>query len=743
MSYGLLERRQLLAVTGLAQFDGDNTINTGLIANGDFDANAVAEASSEHVLLTGIDGWSQSTGASETVSLVGFDAAARGTALHLDFDANAVESVFQDIDTESDQVYTLAFDLLGREVDATADATTNEIRVNWDGQEVGRFKGISLWQTFVVDVTGSSSDLTRLEIQEIDGAGNDGIGPIIDNIRLVPVTGVTVENGSFEDNASGTVAQDDLPGWSVVADASNESVEILDGSASDGTRFLNLDRSGDRSDILFTNVATESGGVYFISFDMRSESGDVSTDEEIRVRWNDQWAGTYRADSDWQNYGITVRADSDSTRLVFREAGDGFTGDGSGPLLDNVRIMQVNPALSFSLADTLSFDVQENAVDQRIIADSLLAINSSINEATLTQATVSLDSSADLSTESLSVTIVEDGSTTTQESENGVLTVTGERTISEYLTILRSLAYSNTSDNPSTDAREITVTVSSGSVTSPPATFTVNMVPVNDAPSIESIENTVAVVDDPFSIQANATDPEAETITWTVSATGTAVESGDSLPTIDNSGLLQWTPARVGTAEFTVRATDASGAFDETQFTVTTSLSQPLDTGTVVVNAGSALPLYDSGAATDAAVGQTIADFEAQTINGETFNSFEPGVARIYGMFAHWCPACNAELPEVSQWLLENDLGDDIEFVAAAVEVDSTRANYPPSTWFSDNGFTGTIIVDNPQSRIMELMGTQSFPFLVAVDANGRVVERIPGITTEAQLDSVLQQLRA
>ncbi len=741
-SYGILEPRQLLAATGLAQFDGDTSIDTGLIVNGNFDQNDVVDGTAQHVAIAALAGWSQTDGASDTVSLVGFDDSPRGTGLHLDFQADVLESVFQDVNTDSGQLYTLAFDLRGRTVANTADATTNDIRILWDGAQVGTYRGITeFWQTFTVDVAGGSADLTRLEIQEVDGAGNDGIGPIIDNLRLVPVSSQTVENGSFEENSVGTVSEDDIPGWSVVGEDSNRSVDVQDGTASNGSLYLNLDRQAENSDVVYTDITTESGGIYFVSFDLRSESGSVGEDEEMRIRWNDTWVGTYRGNSDWQSFGFTVRADTDSTRLVFREPGNSFTGDGDGPLLDNVRIMQVVPTITVSLNDNSDFEFVEG--DEELSLGSRIdAINTTVLDS-ISRFTVTLEDSTSEGLNENNGVVKIDGLASEVESVDGVLTFEESLTTDEFLTVLQTLKYENHSDQPKPGAQRISVQVFAGDVSSSVTTLTVNVTPVNDAPVVANIADGSAVVGEAFNVQATATDVEGDALTWTVSATGTAILSTDTQPSVDAQGNVSWTPARVGDATLTVRATDSGTLFNEKQFALSVTEEVSLDTGTITVNSGTDLPLYIPAASTDAAVGQTIAGFEAQTIDGGTFNSIEPGVARIYSMLAHWCPFCNEELPEIVEWLAENDLGDDIEFVAGAVAVDSTRDNYPAADWFDDLGYDGTIIVDNPQAKLMSIMGTNSFPFLVAVDASGQVVERISGVSTKAQLDSVLAALRS
>ncbi len=535
-NYAVLEPRQLLATTGLTQFDGDSSINSGLITNGNFDANQIDtdedQSVSQRFPVADVTGWTQSAGAADEVSLVSFFDSPRGTGLHLDDQADVLESVFQDVNTESGQLYTLAFDLLGRPQGANASADSNDIRILWDNVDVGTFRGINdFWQTFTVNVTGASNDLTRLEIQEVDGAGNDGVGAMLDNIRLVPVTSQTFENGSFEDNETGLIGHNDVPGWNVVADENNQIIDVESGTGSDGTRFLNLDRMTDASDILFAETTTEAGGVYFVSFDLRSESGVVGEDEEVRVRWNDQWVGTYRGTADWQGYGFTVRADSDMTRLVFREPGNAFTGDGNGPLLDNVRITRVISEVTLTLSDTTPFEFTENG-DAVAIGSRIDAINSTVEDS-ISSVTVSLPANAD-SSETLRATV---GSETV-ESVDGVLTVSGSRSIADYLSILQSVEYSNTSDDPIAGNRVLTLRVFSGGETPAQDNLTVNVTAVPDAPVVASITNTSATVGQEFTTQATATDPENDTLTWTVSATGTAIEADDAVKVLNSFALI-------------------------------------------------------------------------------------------------------------------------------------------------------------------------------------------------------------
>ena len=64
----------------------------------------------------------------------------------------------------------------------------------------------------------------------------------------------------------------------------------------------------------------------------------------------------------------------------------------------------------------------------------------------------------------------------------GVLTLTGSSSLANYQTALRSITYNNTSQNPSTANRTVQFVVNDGSASSTPATKTVSVTAVNDAP---------------------------------------------------------------------------------------------------------------------------------------------------------------------------------------------------------------------------------------------------------------------
>jgi hypothetical protein len=79
----------------------------------------------------------------------------------------------------------------------------------------------------------------------------------------------------------------------------------------------------------------------------------------------------------------------------------------------------------------------------------------------------------------------------------GELTLSGEAPIAAYQTLLRSVTYRNSSDNPSATPRVFTFMVDDGTTTVT-ATRTVNVLPVNDAPTLNAIADLAIQQDAPL-----------------------------------------------------------------------------------------------------------------------------------------------------------------------------------------------------------------------------------------------------
>ncbi len=94
-----------------------------------------------------------------------------------------------------------------------------------------------------------------------------------------------------------------------------------------------------------------------------------------------------------------------------------------------------------------------------------------------------------------------------------------------------------------------------------------------------------------------------------------------------------------------------------------------------------------------------------------------------------------------TQWLNDTSLPNDVEVLAISTAVDEDRSNFPPSDWFANDGFSGTVVVDDASQTLMTTFGGGGFPYWVAVDGEGRVVERVAGAITPEKLDDILSKI--
>ena len=141
--------------------------------------------------------------------------------------------------------------------------------------------------------------------------------------------------------------------------------------------------------------------------------------------------------------------------------------------------------------------------------------------------------------------------------------------------------------------------------------------------------------------------------------------------------------------------------------------------------AGDTLPLMADG--DDPALGLIAPEVTATSLANGNPITLGPGRARVIGFFAHWCPHCQDELPEITAWLAENQLPPNTEFIAVSTVVDEGRGNYPPSAWFNEVGFSSPVLVDDADNSLLGGFGFTGFPAFVAIDASGTVVARAGG----------------
>lgn len=173
-------------------------------------------------------------------------------------------------------------------------------------------------------------------------------------------------------------------------------------------------------------------------------------------------------------------------------------------------------------------------------------------------------------------------------------------------------------------------------------------------------------------------------------------------------------------------------------FTVTGTEPEPVQ----VTVTGDPLPVL----AGNAPVGQDIAfGWDSPTLSGSDWKgtpvTIDPndGRAKLLVFLAHWCPHCQAEVPEVQAWINQTGGNPDVDIYGIATSINRSRPNWPPGDWLEREGWTPPTVIDR-NNKAATAFGLSAFPYWVVVNPEGKVIYRIAaGIGMEGLLS--LQQL--
>ncbi|MDE0934340.1 MAG: FKBP-type peptidyl-prolyl cis-trans isomerase [Mariniblastus sp.] len=484
LDFQSLEPRRLLAGDDVAphQVAGVLPVSTNLVVNGDF--QDVVAGGDRFFHETEVESWEAfDADTGQQINIFEYNVAGYENVLDLDSTSAQFDRVFQRVDTEAGAEYLVTFDYRNHPtVDVAASPKTNDFEIWWDGNRVGTYTGGDSWNTGAIVVTAGDLATTVLlfcEIQEDGFAGGDGRGALLDNIRVVAANSVGVSNGSFEttdDSGSVFYKPDQVDSWGAVAATNPDRwLKIFEGNADEGNKYLNLDTTETHRDIAYQDLTTEVGASYYVTFSMKTDGDQSVSSDELRVRWNGEWATTVFGTDTWETYAVMLTADSDTTRLTFLEPGES-TGDGSGPLIDDIQVFVVGD-------QTLSLDFDESTsgsdgaftyspgTGSRVISSDVV-INHA-GDGGLTSAVVTLNGAVDGSSELLAVlasSVPTNGqgqpliAITNYDSASNQLTLTGTATALDYQQVIRTLHYFNASDNVTASDRTVTVAISDSSL---------------------------------------------------------------------------------------------------------------------------------------------------------------------------------------------------------------------------------------------------------------------------------------
>ncbi len=152
------------------------------------------------------------------------------------------------------------------------------------------------------------------------------------------------------------------------------------------------------------------------------------------------------------------------------------------------------------------------------------------------------------------------------------------------------------------------------------------------------------------------------------------------------------------------------------------------------------LPRYEPGQQ-DRAIGLAVPGVAGPEYYSNTELEIDPsdGTRRVWLIWAHWCPHCQAELPPLSAWFEENGSSYNADLVTITTSIDETRGN-PLMPYLDDSQFPFPVIIDADQ-ELAARFGVSAFPFWVVTDADGTVMLRVTGRLNVDNVQRIFEQL--
>ena len=170
------------------------------------------------------------------------------------------------------------------------------------------------------------------------------------------------------------------------------------------------------------------------------------------------------------------------TRTISFRVNDGSAN--SATVLRQVTVTPVDDTPLLSDIEPIPLEYSENAPAVLVTGTIKVTDADDIN---IESAVVSISSNYQNGEDLLSF-INNSGISGSWNSNSGIMILTGRSSIVNYQAALRSITYSNKSDNPHLIPRIVSFTVNDGDIDSPAATREISLIPVNDEPVLSNIE---------------------------------------------------------------------------------------------------------------------------------------------------------------------------------------------------------------------------------------------------------------
>ncbi len=253
-----------------------------------------------------------------------------------------------------------------------------------------------------------------------------------------------------------------------------------------------------------------------------------TTFDALTVAMDGNVSNSISGEVNWQLRTLAVPAGAHTVRWTYSKDGSSSAGSDAG-FLDQVTVA-LAPVLAGLEAGAVAYTENQAAV---LLTATITA--SDADSANLASATVSITTGFTSGQDVLAMTPnPQNGITAAYTAGTGVLTLSGASAVANYQSALRSVTYTNTSENPSNATRTVTFRVNDGASGSNPQSRNITVAGVNDAPVLASIgASAVAYTENQAATLVTATitvtDADSATLTGGTVSLSTNFASGQDV----------------------------------------------------------------------------------------------------------------------------------------------------------------------------------------------------------------------
>ena len=164
--------------------------------------------------------------------------------------------------------------------------------------------------------------------------------------------------------------------------------------------------------------------------------------------------------------------------------------------------------------------------------------------------------------------------------------------------------------------------------------------------------------------------------------------------------------------------------------------------GTVTIEGDALLVVQDVNQG-DPAVGFTAPSVSGADWNGVPASITADGRPKVVIFLAHWCPHCQAEVPDIQAWLDAGNAPDDVDLYAVTILSDPLRPEWPPQEWLESEGWSVQTIMDDEAQSVARVYGALGTPFYLVLDGSNTNLLRRSGRQGIGALEAMIEIARA